>query len=75
MAAGHHDAAAGVAVGLIAGAAIGAMSDSARQNQADKIQEAYAKQDQARNAEIERKGYEFRRAMSACLEGRGYTVK
>jgi len=75
MAAGHHDAAAGAAVGLIAGAAIGAMSDSARQNQADKIQEAYAKQDQARNAEIERKGYEFRRAMSACLEGRGYTVK
>ena len=75
MAAGHHDAAAGAAVGLIAGAAIGAMSDSARQNQADKIQEAYAKQDQARNAQFERKGHEFRRAMSACLEGRGYTVK
>jgi hypothetical protein len=75
MAAGHHNAAAGAAVGLITGAAIGAVSDSARQDQADKIQEAYNKRDQARNAQFERQGYEFRRAMSACLEGRGYTVK
>ncbi|PIP09078.1 MAG: glycine zipper family protein, partial [Syntrophobacteraceae bacterium CG23_combo_of_CG06-09_8_20_14_all_50_8] len=38
-------------------------------------EEAYTNRDQALDVQYEGKARDFRRAMSACLEGRGYSVK
>ncbi len=60
-------AAGGAILGAVAGAMVGAASDSARQEETDRVQRRYDVRDaQASN---------YRRAMTACLEGRGYTVK
>jgi len=75
LAAGPRNAGAGALVGGIAGAFIGAVSDSARQERAREIEEAYNRNGQIQNARLERKMYDYRRAMSACLEGRGYDVR
>jgi hypothetical protein len=74
LAAGPRDAGIGALVGGITGAFIGAVSDSARQERAREIEEAYNRNGQVRNAQLERKMHDYRRAMSACLEGRGYDV-
>jgi hypothetical protein len=68
------NAAGGAVVGAIAGAAIGAGSDSSRQAQAERIQVRYDRAEAQQMAELERRAEDYRRAMSACLEGRGYTV-
>lgn len=70
-----HDTGTGAAVGAVAGAIIGATADSARQEQADRVQRAYDARDAQLVARLERQSNEYRRAISACLEGRGYTVK
>jgi hypothetical protein len=54
---------------------LGASSDISRQESARQMEEAYNNRDQARDFHREKKALAFRRAMSACLEGRGYTVK
>ena len=72
---GPRHAVGGALVGASAGAIAGATSDSARQEAARQQEEAYARQDQARDAQLERKALDFRRAMSACIEGRGYSVR
>ncbi|NPU84456.1 MAG: glycine zipper family protein [Syntrophaceae bacterium] len=72
---GHRHAGGGALIGAAGGAIAGAMSDAARQESARQMEEAYARQDQARNAQLQEQELRFRRAMSACLEGRGYTVK
>ena len=64
----------GAAVGAIAGAAIGAASESARQEQAERVQGRYDREQAQRVARIEQQASRYRRAMAACLEGRGYTV-
>ena len=56
-------------------AAAGASSGTARQGQAKQIEEPYSSQDQVLFTKYEKKGMDFRRAMSACLEGRGYSVR
>lgn len=66
--------AGGAVVGAIAGATIGAASDAARQQQARRVQEQYDREHAARTAQIERQAENYRRAMAACLEGRGYSV-
>jgi Glycine zipper 2TM domain len=70
-----HHAAAGAAAGAIVGGAIGAASDSAREQQARQIQQRYDRRTAAQNARIEEQASNYRRALTACLEGRGYTVK
>jgi len=40
-----------------------------------RIQSRYDQRDADRNARIEQQAQGYRRAMSACLEGRGYTVQ
>ncbi len=72
---GPRHAAGGALIGATGGAIAGAASDSARQEAALRQEEAYAARDQARNAETNAKALGFRRAMSACLEGRGYSVQ
>ena len=73
--AGPRHAGAGALIGAGSGAVVGAASDAQRQQYAQQMEEAYNKQDQALDVRYEEKAHDFRRAMSACLEGRGYTVK
>ena len=73
--AGPHDQGEGAMIGAIAGGTMGAMSDSARKKEAERINNGSASQAQAERARLETQASNYRRAISACLEGRGYTVK
>ena len=70
-----HNTAEGAIIGAMAGATIGAISDSVRQQRAEEIQAQYDSQAASRYAEQDRQSRRYRRAMGACLEGRGYTVR
>jgi hypothetical protein len=72
---GPRHAGQGALIGAAGGAIAGAMSDAARQESARQMEEAYSRQDRARGAQLVDKEIAFRRAMSACLEGRGYSVQ
>jgi len=62
----------GAVRGAIAGALIGATSEAADQQRAQEIQ----RNEQAKvDSRLARQADEYRRAMTACLEGRGYNVK
>ena len=69
------NAAAGAVGGAIVGGALGAASDASRQAQTKQIQERYDRRNNAQSAQIDEQASNYRRAMTACLEGRGYTVK
>jgi hypothetical protein len=73
--AGPRHAGAGALIGAGSGAVAGAVSDATRQQYAQQMEEAYANRDQALDTRYEGKARDFRRAMSACLEGRGYSVQ
>jgi hypothetical protein len=62
----------GALIGAAAGALIGAVAESSQTRQVQTVQDQY---DQAATAEQERQAGEYRRAISACLEGRGYSVR
>ena len=72
---GPRHAVGGALIGASSGAIAGAASDSARLESARQQEEAYAARDEARDAQLEAKAHGFRRAMSACMEGRGYSVR
>lgn len=65
----------GAVLGAIAGTLLGAASDQARQQQATAVNQRLAARDYAGESSFEARAANFRRALSACLEGRGYTVK
>jgi hypothetical protein len=66
------DRGAGAVFGGLTGAIIGSASDAQRaQNNAM----AMDAQDQQQAAAMSRKASEYRRALGACLDGRGYSVK
>ncbi len=71
----RHDRGHGLVFGAITGAILGAASESAKQQQAQRLQRHYDAVDAQRYAQLERQARDYRRAMSACLEGRGYTVR
>jgi outer membrane lipoprotein SlyB len=73
--AGPRHAGGGALIGAASGAMAGALSDISRQEAARQMEEAYNNRNQGRDLRRERKALDFRRAMTACLEGRGYTVK
>jgi len=73
--AGPHDSSEGAMIGAVAGGIMGAMSDSARKQEAAAINSNNAGAAQAERARLETQASDYRRAISACLEGRGYTVK
>jgi hypothetical protein len=75
LAAGPRDAGVGALFGGITGAIIGAASDASRQDRAREIEEAYNRREQMLNSQLDRNSYDYRRAISACLEGRGYSVR
>jgi hypothetical protein len=72
---GPRHAAQGALIGAAGGAITGAASDVARHESARQMEEAYNEQDRRRNAQLAEKALLFRRAMSTCLEGSGYSVK
>jgi hypothetical protein len=72
---GPRHALGGALIGASSGAIAGAASDSARQETARQQEEAYASRDRARDDRLAERASGFRRAMSACLEGRGYSVQ
>ncbi len=61
----------GTLFGALAGAAIGGVVDLERGAQTDRLQA----QANAQAAALDNKASDYRRAMSACLEGRGYIVR
>ena len=69
------DPGAGAVGGAILGGAAGAISDSQREARAKQIQSRYDQRDSVRMARLEEQASNYRRALTACLEGRGYTVK
>ena len=70
------DTGRGALLGAVAGAAIGGIVESERAHQADQLQaQANANAAGAQAAALERQAWRFRRAMTACLEGRGYIVR
>lgn len=71
----YHDPAAGAVGGAILGGAAGAISDSQRTQAAKRAQGRYDQREADRVARLEGQATDYRRALSACLEGRGYTVK
>ncbi len=72
---GPRHAVGGALIGATGGAIAGAASDSARMEYARQQEEAYAARDRGRDTQLESKAHGFRRAMSACMEGRGYSVR
>ena len=73
--AGPRHAGAGALIGAGSGAVAGAVSDATRQQQAQQLEEAYSNRDRAIDAQYAERANDFRRAMSACLESRGYAVQ
>jgi outer membrane lipoprotein SlyB len=73
--AGPRHSGGGALIGAASGAMLGATSDISRQEYARQMEEAYQNRSIARDLHNEKRALDFRRAMSACLEGRGYTVK
>jgi hypothetical protein len=66
----------GAVKGAIAGAIVGAAAQSSREQQARQIeQQQQAVLDAQRAARLEQQASNYRRAMSACLKGRGYEVR
>jgi outer membrane lipoprotein SlyB len=65
----------GAMIGATGGAIAGAASDAARQEEARLREEELTSRNQTRDNKLDEKTSLFRRAMSACLEGRGYSVK
>jgi hypothetical protein len=72
---GRRNAPAGALIGAAGGAIAGAVSDSARQEAVRRQEDVYNAQNRARSEEFAEKEHGFRRAMCACLEGRGYSVR
>jgi len=72
---GGNDGVEGAIAGAFTGAIIGASSDAARRQQAQRMQTHYDRQSAEQRAQIEQQAANYRRAMMACLEGRGYSVR
>jgi hypothetical protein len=73
--AGPRNAGAGLVLGGVTGAAIGATSDAAEQSQA-RAEQQQLDQQYAQSYQANEVGYQnYRRAITACLVGRGYTVQ
>ncbi len=73
--AGPRSAGAGAVVGGLTGGAIGSANDAANASEEQAQARAIRAQDARQNAAMEQRALNYRRAISACLEGRGYTVK
>ena len=64
----------GLVLGAIAGMIMGTASESAKQDQAAQLQQQLNRQKTHAYSRLEKQADSYRRAISACLEGRGYEV-
>lgn len=71
MVADRGDTAKGAIIGAVAGSMLGAVAANAQEAEAARI----GQQLDGRGGRHEREGAGYRRALSACLDGRGYSVK
>lgn len=65
----------GMIFGAITGAMLGAASDTERQRQAAQAQQYYDKKEAQRYVQLEKQARDYQRAITACLVGRGYSVR
>ena len=65
----------GMVFGAITGAMLGASSEAAQQQQAEQLEQQYNSQESTNYARLDQQARNYKRAMAACLEGRGYTVQ
>ena len=65
----------GALIGAVAGTVVGAVAASADAAEHKRIDDAERRREQDRAAAVERKAASYRRALGACLEGRGYRVR
>jgi hypothetical protein len=73
--AGPRNSGFGAVAGGITGAAVGSAGDAANAEQQHADVQAARAQDARQAAAMDQKATNYRRAISACLEGRGYSVK
>lgn len=73
--AGPHSHGEGLFFGLVTGTILGLASETGKQEQANNLQQQYDDFEQKRYQQLEMQAAGYRRAMSACLEGRNYTVQ
>ena len=71
----RHDSGFGLVFGALYGAMVGAAAEQERERQAAAIQQHYDAKDAQKYARLEKQSRDYQRAMTACLEGRGYTVR
>lgn len=64
----------GAAIGAVVGAAAGSASDANREATAERIERSENAGQRAQYAQLSQRAADYRRAMGACLEGRGYSV-
>jgi hypothetical protein len=69
------EAAGGALIGAVAGAVLGAASDSARAEHAAETQRRLDARYDRQNYALDQLAGNYRRAVSACLQGRDYTVR
>jgi predicted lipid-binding transport protein (Tim44 family) len=69
---GKSGAGKGALIGGLGGAAVGGMRSSSQQQEADQKRDQWAREQSAQYAQ---KRNAYNRAYTACLEGKGYTVK
>lgn len=62
------------AVGAVAGAAVGAASDAQRDQRIEAVEQAHSDAQRSRDAAVEQKASDYRRAIAACFAGRGYST-
>jgi hypothetical protein len=72
--AGPRNAGAGLVIGAATGAIVGSAADANAQAQARQAQAQINQQTAAQIAASRARADSYRRALSACLQGRGYTV-
>jgi outer membrane lipoprotein SlyB len=69
------EAGGGALLGAVAGALLGAASDANRAQQAADAQRRINAANDRRDYSLDQLAGNYRRALGACLQGRGYTVK
>lgn len=72
---GPHGRGGGLVFGLLTGSIIGLAAEAGQQEQADTMQQQYDNLEQQQYYQLEKQANGYRRAMSACLEGKNYTVQ
>ncbi len=65
----------GALAGLVLGGLLGAASDTSREASAQRIENAANARNDTQQNQLNQRADSYRRAMIACLEGRGYTVR